>query len=96
MYITSTLSGMGYAWAAANMKYLRSSEFGIPLTYEQSTIVASLLHVGRMVGSISNMVVFSKSGRKVPIILASVLMLISCLVVANSKSATAIFVSRYV
>lgn len=89
------MSGMNYAWASANTKHLLSPEFGVPFTYEQSIVVASLLHVGRIIGALCIIGLFTRSGRKLPIVLHSVLTLISCIIVVVNKSALGLFMARY-
>lgn len=92
-YLLNFHMGLGYAWAASNMKYLQSSE-GNGFTYEECTMVASLLHIGRLSSPFACFTVMRRFGRKPPIVLASLLMLISTVMTTVYKTVIPVYIAR--
>ncbi|XP_065215947.1 facilitated trehalose transporter Tret1-like [Planococcus citri] len=92
-YIVLLHMGTAYAWAASHMSFFQSKQ-GHGFTDEECTMVASLMHIGRLSAPIVNLLVMGKYGRKPPLTLASFLMVIASLMQIIYKSVTAVYIAR--
>lgn len=86
--------GLAYAWPASNMNYLKSED-GHRYTNKECTMVASLIHIGRMFAPLASLTILGKFGRKPPLILAASLMMVSSVMILVYKSAMAIYIARW-
>lgn len=77
------------------MPFLQSKENEVaPYTNKQCTLLAILIHMGRMSAPLINIVILGKFGRKSPLVIAGTLYLISAGIVVATKIFLAVAFSR--
>ncbi|XP_065215945.1 facilitated trehalose transporter Tret1-like [Planococcus citri] len=97
VYVGSIFSGMGYSWVASYMMLLQSEENNsTPYTIQQCTLLALAMHIGRITSAFISVLVLGKFGRKIPLIIAYVLFLISAGMVLISTAYVVVASSRFV
>lgn len=86
--------GFGYGWISPTLDTLSQPDSVIPLTTEQSSLIASLQEIGRTVGPVVAVLLLDRIGRKKVLIGSGAIFFLQWLVILFTRSVWAIFIVR--
>ncbi|XP_065215943.1 solute carrier family 2, facilitated glucose transporter member 8-like [Planococcus citri] len=96
VFIISLLAGMGFVWPASSFRALQSSEAGVQFSLADCTMAASCIYFGRMASPVIGVLILGRCGRKTPLVVAALSMLIGSLLLIPEKTQTYVFISRFI
>lgn len=96
VFLLSFIDGLNYTWFAGNYKFIHGPNAKISLSKSELSIVASLIHFGRLVTPVIMMFVGRRLGRKPVLIVSAIFMLVSNSLLLATRSALILQISRYV
>lgn len=88
--------GFGYGWVSPTLESLRQPDSVIPLTTEQSSWIASLQEIGRLIGPIISILLLDVIGRKKVLITSGTIFFLQWLIILFTKSVWTLYLVRLI
>ncbi|XP_043462001.1 uncharacterized protein LOC122498373 [Leptopilina heterotoma] len=92
--ITSAGYGSIMSWTSPALTYLKSTKSEIPITKEQTSLIAPLLPIGLIIGNFLNPIFINRIGRKWTLMLFALPQIISWLIIYFTKNYNDIYIAR--
>lgn len=94
-FLISFIDGLNYTWFAGNYKFFHGPNAIISLSESELSLLASLLHFGRLVLPVLLMFTGRNLGRKPVLVVAAIFLLAANSMLLVTESALILQISRY-